>query len=178
MKYYDELVKAMTWLGEQEKSVFIGQTVVDKGTAINGTLKNVSLEKRIEMPVCEAMQMGISTGMAINGSKVITIFPRMDFMILATNEIVNHLNRLKKYSNDEYSPSLIIRTSIGSIRPLHPNFQHCNNYSDAFRLMCDNIEVIELFEPEDIFPAYQKAYTRTDGKSTMLVEFADSLVEK
>ena len=28
-------------------------------------------------------------------------------------------------------------------------------------------------EPEDIFPAYEKAFTRTDGRNTLIVEFGD-----
>jgi hypothetical protein len=44
--------------------------------------------------------------------------------------------------------------------------------------MCKTIDIIELNEPEDIFPAYEKALNRTDGKSTMLVEYADFLKTK
>jgi hypothetical protein len=44
--------------------------------------------------------------------------------------------------------------------------------------MCKTIDIIELIEPEDIIPAYEKALNRTDGKSTMLVEFADFLKTK
>jgi hypothetical protein len=39
--------------------------------------------------------------------------------------------------------------------------------------MLQNIEVIQLDEPEDIMPAYEKALMREDGVSTILVEFAD-----
>ena len=39
-------------------------------------------------------------------------------------------------------------------------------------------EMIELNEPEDIFPSYEKALNRTDGKSTMLVEYSDYLKTK
>ena len=41
-----------------------------------------------------------------------------------------------------------------------------------------NTEVIELIEPEDILPAYEKALNRTDGVNTILVEFADFNKEK
>ena len=39
--------------------------------------------------------------------------------------------------------------------------------------MTKNTEVIELIEPEDIIPAYDKALNREDGVNTILVEFAD-----
>ncbi len=44
--------------------------------------------------------------------------------------------------------------------------------------MLRNIEVIRCEEPEDVFPAYYKAYNRTDGKSTIVVEYGDYYGEK
>ena len=44
--------------------------------------------------------------------------------------------------------------------------------------MCTTIEVIKLNEPDDIFPSYQKALNRNDGKSTLLVEIGDYYNEK
>jgi hypothetical protein len=77
-----------------------------------------------------------------------------------------------------YQPKVIIRTGIGSERPLHPQHQHVGDYTEAFRLMCKNIEVIRLDEPEQIFSAYQHALERTDGRSTLLVEHGDYYNEK
>jgi hypothetical protein len=68
--------------------------------------------------------------------------------------------------------------SVGSERPVDPQCQHKGNFSEAFRNMCQTIEVIELHEPEDILPAYAKALNRTDGVSTILVEFGDYIKEK
>jgi hypothetical protein len=44
--------------------------------------------------------------------------------------------------------------------------------------MCQNIEVIRLEESQDIFPAYQRALEREDGKSTIVVEYGDYYSEK
>ena len=44
--------------------------------------------------------------------------------------------------------------------------------------MLDTEEVIELEEAKEIVPAYEHAYNRTDGKSTLLVEFGDYYNEK
>ena len=76
------------------------------------------------------------------------------------------------------TPNLIIRTSVGSQRPLFPGHQHIGNMSEAYRKMLSNVEIIELEEPEDIFDSYKKAYEREDGKSTLLVEFGDYYNEK
>ena len=118
----------------------------------------------------------MSTGMALEGFTTITMYPRFDFFILACNQLINHLDKIPIIS--DYNTKVIIRTGIGSERPLHPQFQHIGDYTDSFILMCPNLEVIRLNEPEDIFPAYEKALNRSDGKSTILVEWGDYYVEK
>ena len=82
------------------------------------------------------------------------------------------------FTHGEYYPKVIIRTGIGSERPLNPQAQHVGDFTEGFRLMLKNTEIIRLKEPEDIFPAYQKAYNRTDGKNTILVEYGDFYNEK
>jgi pyruvate/2-oxoglutarate/acetoin dehydrogenase E1 component len=178
-KYKYELTRAMTWLGEQENTVFVGQSVGCPGTAMYDTLKNVSIDKRIEFPVCEDMQMGFSIGMSMSGKTIpISIFPRWNFMLLATNQIVNHLDKIPLMADRPFKPKVIIRVGVGSERPLHPQHQHVGDYSNAFKLMCPNVEIIQLKESEYIFSAYQKSYTRQDGKSTILVEWGDFYNEK
>jgi hypothetical protein len=68
---------------------------------------------------------------------------------------------------------VIIRTGIGSTMPLHPGPQHCGDFSELFSLMCPNLNVVRLESHETIFDEYQKAYFRTDGISTLLVEWSD-----
>ena len=77
-----------------------------------------------------------------------------------------------------YRAKAIVRTGIGSERPLHPQHQHVGDYTDALRLMCKTIEVIRLDEPEDIFPAYERALLRDDGRRTLIVEHGDYYSEK
>ena len=179
MKYCDELQRSMTWLGLKPNTVFLGQAVQYNGTSMTGTLKNIDSSKLLEMPVCEDLQMGMSIGMALDGSTVpISIFPRWNFMLLATNQIVNHLDKIPFMADIAYHPKVIIRVGIGSERPLHPQHQHIGDFTDAFRLMCKNINIIRLDEPEQIFPEYEMAYLRTDGKSTILVEWSDYYNEK
>jgi len=178
MKYAEELTKAMTWLGEQPNTFFLGQAVEYPGTAMTGTLKNVSKAKLWEMPVCEDMQLGMSIGMSLNGTIPISIFPRWNFMLLATNQIVNHLDKIPLMADKPYKPKVIIRVGVGSERPLHPQHQHVGDYAKAFELMCPNIEVIHIREPEHALPSYKKAYLREDGLSTILVEFGDFYQEK
>jgi pyruvate/2-oxoglutarate/acetoin dehydrogenase E1 component len=178
LKYYSELCRAMEYLAQDERTVFLGQAVAVKGTAMTTTLKNVPESKKIELPVAEEMQLGLSTGMALNGYVPVSIYPRWNFLLLATNQLVNHADKVKHMTSDGFQPKIIIRTSIGSSRPLNPQCQHLGDFTDAFRLMLTNTEIIRLDEPEDIFPAYKKALERTDGKLTICVEWGDYYSEK
>jgi pyruvate/2-oxoglutarate/acetoin dehydrogenase E1 component len=178
MKYFDELCRAMEWLASDPRVVFLGQAVACPGTAMSNTLKNLSRDKLLELPVTEELQMGMSSGLALAGQVPVSIFPRWNFLLLATNQVVNHLDKFPLMSNGGYRPKVIIRTGIGSVRPLHPQHQHVGDFTEAFRLMCRNIEVIRLDEPEQVFPAYQRALERDDGKSTIVVEYGDYYSEK
>jgi len=178
MKYFDELKRAMEFLAADPRTLFLGQAVACPGTGMSNTLKDVDPGKLVELPVNEDMQMGMCNGLAVAGYVPVSIFPRWNFLLLAANQIVNHLDKFDLMSNGGYRPKVIIRTSIGSERPLHPQHQHVGDFTDAFRLMCSNIEVIRLDEPSQIFPAYQHALEREDGKSTLLVEWGDYYNEK
>ena len=177
-KYFDELKTAMNWLAEREDSLFIGQAVEYPGTAMFNSLKQVDINKRIELPVFEDTQMGMSIGLALNGFKVISIYPRWNFLICATNQLVNHVDKFPLIGGNNNKNSIIIRTAVGSQRPLHPGSQHVGNYTEAFKNMLNTVEVIELKEVDEIMPAYQKAYERDDGISSLIVEHMDFYNEK
>jgi len=178
MKYFDELKRSMDYLAKHEKVIFIGQAVEYAGTAMTNTIADVPEEKKREMPVTEEMQMGITTGLALDGWIPVSIYPRWNFLLLAVNQLVNHLDRLPHILDKSFSPKIIIRTGVGSERPLHPQHQHVGDFTDAFRLIFENIDIIRLEEPEDIFPAYKHALGRSDGRQTLIVEYGDYYNEK
>ena len=176
--YFDELKRAMEWLADQEDTVFLGQAVADPGTAMSNTLKDVARHKLIELPIAEDMQMGMSIGLALDGFVPVSIYPRWNFLLLATNQLVNHLDRFSKITSSQVAPKVIIRTSIGSKRPLHPQHQHIGDFTDAFRLLLGEIEVIRLDEADEIVEEYKNAYQNRDSRSTLIVEYGDYYNEK
>jgi len=178
MKYFDELKRTMEHLAKNEKTIFIGQAVEVPGTSMSNTLKDIRKNKLLELPVAEEMQMGITTGLAINGNIPISIFPRWNFLLYAMNQLINHLDKINIMSNNGYKTKVIIRTGVGSKRPLNPQHQHISDFTDQVKKMCTTIDIIKLNEPEDIFPSYEKALNRNDGKNTILVEFGDYYNEK
>jgi pyruvate/2-oxoglutarate/acetoin dehydrogenase E1 component len=178
MTYFDELKEAMEFLGRDERTVFLGQAVAVAGTAMSKTLVGVDRDKVIEFPVAEEMQMGVTVGLALSGRIPVSIYPRWNFLLLAFNQLINHLDKARYLIGDEVSFNAIIRTGIGSERPLHPQHQHVGDFTKAVRQMCSTIDVIRLEEPEDIMPGYRKALERNDGRATLLVEYGDYYNEK
>lgn len=168
----------MSLLAEHPTTIFIGQAVEYEGTGLFDSLKHLPDNKRIELPVAEYLQSGMANGMAIEGMIPVSTYPRWNFLLMGTDQIVNHLDKFISMSNGKCTPKVIIRVAVGSERPVDPQCQHKGNFAEAFRSMLQNIEVIELVEPEDIMPAYEKALHRSDGVSTILVEFADFGKEK
>ena len=176
MKYKDELIRSMEWLGEKEDTIFLGQSVSYSGNAIYNTLKTKTEEKRLEVPVFEEVQMGMSTGMAMNGLVPISCFPRFDFLMRCMDSLVNHLDKMQTMTEFNFRPKVIIRTSIGSTNPLNGGVQHTQDYTTQMKTMLSEVKVVMLDEPEDIMKEFQKAYYR-EG-STLLIEHGDYYNDK
>ena len=175
--YKDELCRAMECLALNEKSIFIGQSVEVAGTAMRTTLENIDQSKLLELPVEEDFQMGLANGLAMAGFIPVSIFPRWNFLLLAVNQIVNHLDKLKELTKLEVPPKVIIRTGIGSQHPLNPGPQHTGDFTNEFKSMCPNMNIVRLDDARSIFPEYELAINRNDGVSTMLVEWGDKYAD-
>ena len=154
--YKDELTKSMTWLAEQNNVIFIGQQIVYAGNPMSTTLTNVPKDLMIEVPVIEETQMGMSLGLAMAGKTVVTFYPRWDFIILAVNQLVNHIDKYKLMTGKQ--ANIIIRLGKGSDKPLDPGHQHKGNYLEQFKAMCPNITFWDLKNKDDIFESYLSAY--------------------
>ena len=157
-------------VGPTAKTLFLGQTVAGPGTFMFQTLRDIPKERALEMPVNESFQMQFTIGLAIAGYVPISVYPRQNFLLLATADMVNMLDKIPAISSKQWIPKVIVRVASGPDNPVHPGHQHVGNYAEGFRKMFSWIEVVELNEPEEIFPAYQHALERTDNKSTLMIE--------
>ena len=173
MIYSVELTKAMAWLGEKPDTIFLGQSIAYPGNAIYKTLSRVPIEKRIELPVAEELQMGMSIGLALTGKTVISIYPRFDFLLLAVNQLVNHLDKLEEFTHDEFHAKVIVRVGIGSTKPMYPGVQHCGDYTEGIKKMTRNINILKLNYPNQVMLAYKLAYDAPAGISCLIIEEMD-----
>ena len=168
----------MNFLGAQKNTIFIGQAVEVAGTGMTNTLSQIKRSKLMEFPVAEEMQMGASLGLAMEGYVPISIFPRWNFLLYGVNQLINHIDKFQVMNGKKIKPKIIIRTGVGSQRPLHPQYQHVGDFTEGFKKMSSTLEIINLKEAKDIFPSYKKAYSRKDNKCTILVEHGDFYNEK
>ena len=172
MTYHSELCRAMKELGELPNTVFMGQGVARHGgTTMSDTFLGVPEDKLLEMPVAEDMQLGMALGMAIEGVLPICIFPRWNFIECASNQLVNHLDRLVLYSDGGYHPRVIIRTAIPSYQPFDPGPQHDDDFTDSYRAKLRTVKVKRLEKAEDIVSAYRAAVEGT--VSVVLAEYTE-----
>lgn len=176
MKYFKNLKNAMELIGSKKKSIFLGQAVSYPGTAMFNTLKDINKKKLIELPVAEEMQMGMTIGMMMSGYTPVSIYPRFNFLLLAINQLVNHLDKLEVMSDGEWKPNVIVRVGKGSDKPLDPGHQHKADYTDAFKQIVTNCKIEKLRKPEDIVPAYKTAME--EGGIHILVEYPELYYEQ
>jgi pyruvate/2-oxoglutarate/acetoin dehydrogenase E1 component len=167
--YKDALTNAMTELAKLDDTIFIGQQIVYAGNPMSTTLGEVPKEKMIEVPVMEETQMGMTLGLAITGKKVISFYPRWDFIVSAANQLINHVDKFEVMTGKKLN--IIIRLGKGSDKPLDPGHQHKGNYLEEFKSLCKNIEFHDLKTPNDIELAYK--YVTKEGGVHVLVEYPE-----
>ena len=158
--------EAMLMLAADERTLFVGQSVAYDGATMYHSLAGVPMEKRLEMPVIEDFQLGFCIGLSLKGRLPVCIYPRIDFLLLAMNQLVNHLDRFCEMG--DFRPKVIVRTRVGPTKPLNAGPQHSNNYAQAFDSMLRNVDVVELNHADDVMPCYREAVA--SPYSTLIVE--------
>ncbi len=172
MNYREELSKAMSLLAEDKRVLFIGQTVSYAGSAMFDTLKQIPAEQRIEVPIMEDSQLGMCIGLSLEGYIPVCIYPRFDFLLLACNQLINHLDKYEEMSNGQFKPKVIIRTAVGAKKPLFPGLQHCGDYTQMFASVLSHVDIIRIYKPDMVVPYYMSALS--SSTSTLLIEIPDS----
>ncbi len=152
-----ELSKAMLRLAAIPGCLFVGQGVRFGGVATSKALEGVPAEQLVEFPVAEDLQLGFCVGLALRGFLPVCVFPRMDFMLRAADQLVNHLDKLEAMTAGAFRPKVIIRTRVGQRRPLDAGPQHTQNHCEALGLMLTSVVVEEIEYLTDVEPAYKVA---------------------
>jgi len=173
MKYKDILCQSITNLSEDKDFICIGQGVKYGGTFLSDTYSGIPNEQKIEFPVSESFQMQFSLGLALAGRKVLTCFPRENFLLLSLGDLVNTLDKITELSEGDKKLNLVIRTAIGPTKVIYAGIQHSGVFHDDIAGMLVNTEVIKLTEKSMISQAYNYCFNRKDGKISLIVEYGD-----
>lgn len=164
ISYKDAVTKAMTEIG-QHNSVFIGYNVT-YGNAM-GSLVNVPNEKKIETPVAENLMTGLAIGMSFEGYRPVVYIERHDFMLVAADAIINHINYIERISHGEYKCPVILKTVVADSGPFYSGPTHSQDFTEGFKKMV----TFPIYVPkngEEMLEAYRKAIA--SSRPSMIVE--------
>ena len=192
---YDQAIREATaQLMSVDKNVFvIGQGVRSPwyvGSTTKGLIDKFGYRRVIDTPVSENAILGLGIGAALVGMKPIVIYPRMDFIMYAMEQIVDELNNIHYMYGGSASAPVIIRSIINRggqqaaqhSQALHSIFAHLpgikvvmpSNAYDAKGLLIaaakDNNPIMYiddrwLYKTTDIVP--QEMYTIPIGKANI-----------
>jgi len=114
--YRDAVAHAMhDILDSNVNSVVIGQSVSDDVGVLGTTLGLTESHPKqvIETPIMEEGVAGICLGMAINGVYPINTHIRVDFLLVAMNQIVNMIAKYRYTYGGSFEVPMLIRAIIG-----------------------------------------------------------------
>ncbi len=146
-------------------SLFIGYSV-NPGDAM-GTLKNVSSEQKIEMPIAENLMVGLAIGMSFEGFKPVVYFERHDFMLVAADAIINHADKIERLSHGEFSVPIIFKSVVADGGLFYGGPVHSQNFTELFAKSV-NFPVLIPKTPSEVVAMYKFA-ENTNGP-VMIVE--------
>ena len=116
LAYCDGIREAFEYCMTQDPKCFaIGQGLWSPwyvGRSMDNLDKKFGRERVIDTPVSELATTGIAVGASLLGYRPIVIHPRMDFMILATDQIVNQAAKWRHMLGGQVSPSIVFRGII------------------------------------------------------------------
>ena len=153
MRFVDAIKQALDdSLSKEKNLVILGQGVWSPfyvGSSMDGLETKYGRNRIIDTPVSENSVTSLALGAAITGTPAVVIHPRMDFMILAMDSIVNAAAKWR-YSLNYKSPiPLTIRTIIN--RGGEQGAQH----SQALQSWFAHIPGLRVVMPSTPKDAYQ-----------------------
>lgn len=117
LSYVEAIREASDQEMERDKSVVVFGLGVDDPKAIAGTTlglaKKYGHERVFDTPLAEDAMTGAAIGMALAGLRPIHIHIRMDFMLLAMNQLVNIAAKSHYMFGGQVNIPLVVRSMIG-----------------------------------------------------------------
>jgi 2-oxoisovalerate dehydrogenase E1 component beta subunit len=117
MNYIDAIRLAMQEEMRRDDNVFVlGEDVGVKGgvfTTTKGLLEEFGELRVLDTPLSESAIAGVAIGAAMYGMRPIAEMQYADFMLPATNQIINEAAKIRYRSNNDWNCPVVIRAPIG-----------------------------------------------------------------
>ncbi len=134
ISYCEALNEAMSQEMERDPSVFVyGIGVPDHKKifgSTSGLVEKFGADRCFDTPLCEDTMTGFGLGAAINGTRPIHVHIRVEFLLLAMNQLANMVSSYSYASCGELNVPMVIRTIIG--RGWGQGFQHSKSMYSVF----------------------------------------------
>ena len=102
---------------ERNPDVFMmGEGIADHGNffgTTNGLMEKFGSERMLEMPVAENAMTGIAIGAAMMGQRPVMSLQRVEFVLLALEQIFDNAAKIHYASNGRHKVPLVIRMVVG-----------------------------------------------------------------
>ena len=151
MKYFQAIHDAIVQAMRQDDSVFIcGLGVPDPkgvfGTTL-GLLDEFGPQRVFDTPACENATVGMLIGAAQQGMRPIMVNQRVDFTLLALDQIINHAAKWRSMFGDVQRVPLVIRMLVG--RGWGQGPQHSQSMHALFSHI-PGLKVVAPSSPRDV----------------------------
>lgn len=134
ISYSKALNEAIIQEMEKDPNIFVYGLGVTDYKKIFGLTDNIiekfGKERCFETPLCEDTMIGFGLGSAINGLKPINIHTRVDFLILAMNQLINMVSSYRYGIAKNIKIPFVIKAIIG--RGWGQGFQHSKSLHSIF----------------------------------------------
>lgn len=151
LKYGDAIKEAIDLCMEKDASVYvIGEGVPDPKGIFGTTLSLVDKygpNRVMDMPVSENGMTGICIGTALTGMRPIMIHQRIDFILLAMDQIINNAAKWNYMFGGGANVPIVIRLIIG--RGWGQGAQHSQNLQSLF-MHIPGLKVVMPTTPYDV----------------------------
>jgi pyruvate/2-oxoglutarate/acetoin dehydrogenase E1 component len=150
-KYWKAINDALAEEMERDsRVVVIGEDVGEPGgtyVATKGLLDRFGPHRVRDTPISEGILVGLATGAAMSGLRPVLEIMFMDFMTLASDQLVNHAAKVASVSGGEFSVPMVIRTMCGAGRSTGP--QHGQSL-EAWLAHVPGLKVVWPSNPADM----------------------------
>ena len=148
--FVDAVREALDQEMERDKSVIVFGLDVDDPKAIQGTTRGLpqkyGADRVFGTPLAEDAMTGVAIGMALAGLRQVHIHIRMDFLMLAMNQLINMAAKSHYAFGGQVSVPLVVRAMIG--RSWGQGAQHSQGLHSFF-MHVPGLKVVAPSNPYD-----------------------------